>query len=259
MAVPTVSVDSKGERQLKDAPKPNVTAELPAVLKLQDTIRFDPSMYRLREEAARLLDVAGPKVGFGKFPNGPADLEEFSACESVFSSFKFEKHWRQCVASAEEFLEEYERLVCEVVCPHMKSLMGVEAADKRTTFFYQFPPTLRLQPGPSKQYRRVHRDAEYGHQDGEVNFWLPLTDMAKTGVTLWTEETPDADDFRAVDLNIGDICMFHGTLCRHYVPANESTHTRVSMDFRIGVDDCFDEAWTLKGIQHVHPRRRIVL
>ena len=44
-------------------------------------------------------------------------------------------------------------------------------------FYYQFPPTLRLQPGPSSRIGgRAHCDADYGHQDGEVNFWLPLTD-----------------------------------------------------------------------------------
>ena len=44
-------------------------------------------------------------------------------------------------------------------------------------FYYQFPPTLRLQPGPSSRIGgRAHCDANYGHQDGEVNFWLPLTD-----------------------------------------------------------------------------------
>ena len=34
---------------------------------------------------------------------------------------------------------------------------------------------MRIQPGPSEHYGRTHRDAEYGHQPGEINFWLQLT------------------------------------------------------------------------------------
>ena len=54
------------------------------------------------------------------------------------------------------------------------------------TFYVQRPPTLRLQPGPSAFSVRPHSDAEYGHQPGELNFWVPLTDaVCDTGL-----ETP---------------------------------------------------------------------
>ena len=32
----------------------------------------------------------------------------------------------------------------------------------------------------------LHSDADYGHQEGEINFWLPLTDV-KSNNTLWAE------------------------------------------------------------------------
>ena len=58
--------------------------------------------------------------------------------------------------------------------------------DEPLTFYVQRPPTLRLQPGPSAFTVRPHNDAEYGHQPGELNFWLPLTDaVCDTGL-----ETP---------------------------------------------------------------------
>ena len=37
--------------------------------------------------------------------------------------------------------------------------------------------------------------------------------------------------------------MFHGTLVRHFVPPNRTEHTRVSLDFRIGVGQYFDPGW----------------
>eukprot|EP00415_Alexandrium_ostenfeldii_P004271 UN4271 len=112
------------------------------------------------------------------------------------------------------------------------------------SFFYQFPPTLRLQPGPSLKARCVHRDAEFGHQVGEVNFWMPLTDYSRTRTTLWVESRPDAGDFLPLEIEYGAIAMFHGTLCRHSVPPNTTHCTRVSLDFRIGVGAFFDPAWT---------------
>ena len=63
---------------------------------------------------------------------------------------------------------------------------GAASTDEPLTFYVQRPPTLRLQPGPSAFTVRPHNDAEYGHQPGELNFWLPLTDaVCDTGL-----ETP---------------------------------------------------------------------
>ena len=59
----------------------------------------------------------------------------------------------------------------EVVIPSLKARLAEicpETASNNTTFYYQWPPTLRIQPGPSTRYVRAHNDAEYGHQNGEV-------------------------------------------------------------------------------------------
>ena len=36
---------------------------------------------------------------------------------------------------------------------------------------------------------RPHNDMEYGHQNGELNMWVPLTDRVLTGVDLCSERT----------------------------------------------------------------------
>lgn len=248
---------TKGERSVEAAQQPNIFQELPSALRVEERISFDPVLYNLRAETTKLLEYAGPQVGFGRFERDAKEIEEFTANEAVFNSFKYEKQWRRCVREAEGFLHAYERLVEEIICPRLKSKLGADTTP--TTFFYQHPPTLRLQPGPSGQFRRVHRDAEYGHQVGEVNFWMPLTDPTKTRVTLWIESAPNVGDFHPIELAYGDVGMFHGTLCRHMVPANESSFTRVSMDFRIGVGPCFDPTWSLRGISHLHTRKQFVL
>lgn len=249
-----LACNTKGERMLQASQQPSVAAELPDPLRKEHILRFDSSRYDLRSAAVAMLESAGPLFGFGSFDTdaGTKCLEHFRAKEECFSSFKVEKQWRQCVAQDPGFLAVYERLVCEVVCPHLKAKTGDEAP---ITFYYQFPPTLRLQPGPSQQFRRVHRDAEYGHQTGEINFWMPLTDYSRTGTTLWVESVPGAGDFRPMEVEYGAIVAFHGTLCRHSVPPNASTCTRVSVDFRVGVGAFYDNSWTLEGIGHAHSRR----
>merc|ERR1712070_764562 len=127
---------------------------------------------------------------------------------------------RKCVRNADAFLAVYEKLVQEVVCPYLKAKLG---GSTRISFYYQYPPTLRIQPGPSQSARRVHEDAQYGHQEGELNFWMPITYFSKTQTTLWVESAAGAADFHPFMLEYGEIGMFHGTLCRHCVPPNVAT------------------------------------
>jgi len=260
--------NTKGERVLTSCPGPKSVDELPASLREETVVGFDIARYDLRGEASVMLSRAGPAAGFGWFDEGTDRercLEDFHCKAECFSSFRVEQQWRQCVAEAEQFLAVYEQLVQEVVCPNLKAKLDDNGEAKlddngeATIFYYQWPPTLRLQPGPSDRYRRVHRDAEYGHQVGEINFWLPLTDYAKTGTTLWVESAPNLGDFHPLEITHGSIACFHGTLCRHSVPANTSPKTRVSMDFRIGIRPYFDPAWTLKGIDHDHSRRLCIV
>lgn len=47
--------------------------------------------------------------------------------------------------------------------------------------------------------------------------------------------------------------------CWHHVPANSTAHTRMSLDFRIGVEGYFDPKWTMRGTKADHNRREVVL
>jgi len=97
-----------------------------------------------------------------------------------------------------------------------------------------------LQPGPGWAHVKPHNDLEYGHQYGELNFWVPFTDRDKTGVDLWCESKFGADDYHPIVAKPGQVIAFHGSACRHYVNRNKSDQTRVSMDFRVGVEGFFD-------------------
>lgn len=182
-------------------------------------------------------------------------LEDLAANVDVFRNFKTRQQFlERAVAADSNFLNVYERLILEVVLPYLaKGLRSHH--ETQLSFHYQYPPTLRVQPGPSPQFGRVHRDAEYGHQDGEINFWMPLSDYNLTQTTLFVETSFGSDDFHPLDINYGQIARFHGTQARHYAPPNRSAFTRVSLDFRIGVSRFFDPTWRLDVVKLQHGRK----
>ena len=96
-------------------------------------------------------------------------------------------------------------------------------------------------------------------QNGELNFWLPLTSRGKTGVDLFCELKPGSGDYRPLKVEYGEVASFHGSSCRHYVNPNRSPFTRVSLDFRVGVGGYFDPGWRMNGTTNDHDRRKVTL
>lgn len=167
------------------------------------------------------------------------------------------------IGTDELFLSTFDRIVMEVVLPWLKAHLAecgfLDDEVTPTTFYYQRPPTLRLQPGPSKAVVKPHCDSIYGHQDGELNFWLPLMDNDLTGTYLWAESMPNRGDYRPLKVKYGEIASFHGSYCRHYVPANLTSYTRASIDFRVGIQGLFDPEWEMIGTRADHNRREVKL
>jgi len=167
------------------------------------------------------------------------------------------------ISTDEVFLDTFDRIVMEVVLPWLKERLvecGYVGSDTvETTFYYQRPPTLRLQPGPSRAVVKPHCDSIYGHQDGELNFWLPLMNNDLTGTYLWAESMPNKGDYHPLKVQYGEIAAFHGSYCRHYVPANETSRTRASLDFRVGIQGLFDPDWSMIGTRADHNRCKVTL
>ena len=192
-------------------------------------------------------------------------------CESA------QKYLSDQVASNESFLKVFDQFVMEVVLPYVKhkliSATSSTTADSDETddnndnassqpsykFYYQRPPTLRIQPGPGWAKVKPHNDAEYGHQNGELNIWVPLTDRQKTGVDLWSETVPGQEDYHPIPARIGQVISFHGSSRKHYVNPNSTPNSRVSLDFRIGVSGYFDPYWQMKGTTNDHGRKEFTL
>ena len=105
-----------------------------------------------------------------------------------------------------------------------------------------------------KTLGKLHNDAEFGHQGGEFNFWMPFVPTDITS-TLWAETVPGKGDFYPFHpLEPGEVMRFPGTFCRHFAKANISGKTRVSIDFRCSVSSCFDPAYlgrAIMGRRHI--------
>lgn len=203
--------------------------------------------------AARLEDFRVPILAVTREANK-------GRCESV------QQYLSDAVLADDSFLAVFDTFVAEHILPHLKARLIREGVFPvvagsgelpTVTFYYQRPPTLRLQPGPARAFVVPHRDADYGHQPGELNFWVPLTDRRVTGIDLWTESDEDAGDYSPLAAELGEAASFHGTGCRHYVNRNATVNTRVSLDFRIGVAPFYDPGWTMIGTHADHSRRKV--
>lgn len=93
-------------------------------------------------------------------------------------------------------------------------------------------PTFRVAMPGSTAVREYHTDGDYRHQQGTVNFWVPLTDAYDTN-TIWLESEPGRGDYKPVTMEPGEMLRFDGVNLRHGNEKNDTGRTRVSFDFRV--------------------------
>jgi hypothetical protein len=115
----------------------------------------------------------------------------------------------------------YERFLREVVAPAYDEDLCVQ---RIPTFRIHYPGTIAV--------REFHRDSDYNHQSGVMNYWLPLTPAFATN-TIWVESEPGSADFAPVGLDPGQVLRFSAVRLRHGNHANHTSVTRVSFDFRV--------------------------
>lgn len=129
--------------------------------------------------------------------------------------------------------ECYLRFLREVVRPAVYAGLGLEQKDGGCAILYQRDPNFRCHL-PNTGHLLVHRhcDADYHHQQNEVNFWVPITRSFGNN-TLWSESAPGKNDFHPFELEVGEMKQFWGNQCNHYTVANDTDHTRITIDFRV--------------------------
>jgi hypothetical protein len=93
-------------------------------------------------------------------------------------------------------------------------------------------PSFRVHYPHATASREFHRDSDYNHQPGTVNYWMPLTEAFETN-SVWIETEPGAEEFHPVRLTPGHILRFDALRLKHGSLPNETGLSRVSFDFRV--------------------------
>lgn len=109
---------------------------------------------------------------------------------------------------------------------HLASQLGY------SEIIYQKIPTFRTHLTNNLGVGEWHRDRTYNHGVTEVNFWMPFTDTNEFN-TIWMESREGQEDFMPYTVKYGEILVFDGANLLHGNKTNESSTTRVSVDFRL--------------------------
>lgn len=153
-----------------------------------------------------LSDMAEVDRGFT--PEAGADLGDTVAHRTFYAGF-------------EDLRDLYQDFVVARIFPLFQQSICVQ----RT-------PTFRIAYPGGVAVREFHVDADYNHQHGTVNFWLPVTRAFDTN-TMWMESAPGRGDYQPANLRPGQVLEFDATLLRHGNRPNTTESTRVSFDFRV--------------------------
>jgi len=129
-------------------------------------------------------------------------------------------------------LEMYEDMIKHYIAPMFKD--DVIVYQKRPTFRVQLPNNTAVPSdlGGDPERPGLHRDSDFNHPLGEINFWVPFTQTLEDN-TVWTESEVDKGDFHPILTDNGNMLRFYGNQVMHYNKINVSGRTRVSFDFRV--------------------------
>ena len=103
---------------------------------------------------------------------------------------------------------------------------------------FQFPPSFRCHLSGAGTASAFHRDGDpkYGIKAHTLNAWIPLTRVYGNN-SIHIESAVDREDYRAVEMEPGNLLVFDGLNLRHGSYPNDTPVSRVSLDIRFGLAD----------------------
>jgi hypothetical protein len=82
----------------------------------------------------------------------------------------------------------------------------------------------------------LHKDADFGHHESEINFIIPITEMFETN-SIYYEPYENSnlskDDYSNLKLNTNEYFIGKFNKLLHFNKINKTGFTRISLDFRI--------------------------
>lgn len=160
---------------------------LPDDMRKEVVFDYDESIVNMRQALVDLLSSGEASVigGWCDDVNDVQRLEDFRVPIASLTpapkaknkknthsgnGIQAQKSLSDLVVGDETFMEAFDAFVYKVALPHMKIRLQEcqHSSDNANidyddmVFYYQRPPTIRIQPGPSNRYVRTHRDSDYG-------------------------------------------------------------------------------------------------
>ena len=112
-----------------------------------------------------------------------------------------------------------------------------------TSVYIQKTPTLRVHFPSNLAVSAMHKDGDYFHPQGEVNYWLPLTEVFGNN-GFWIESEPGKADYKPIaPMKVGQVLRFNGNRCNHFNKENDTGVTRASLDFRVVPGSLYSTLW----------------
>lgn len=131
------------------------------------------------------------------------------------------------------FLETYKRFVQYVANQYFPDMKII----------YQTKPTFRVQAPNNIAVAKWHKDKAYNHSSNEINVFLPLTKAFDTN-TIWSESEEDKGDYSPMNAEVGEFYIWNGANLMHGNKENTTGLSRVSVDFRLILENDFDYTGT---------------
>ena len=123
----------------------------------------------------------------------------------------------------DDFVDLYDKFIHDIVYCNIFN---------KCPIVYQKYPTFRIQLPNNLSVGGWHKDADYNHPEGEINFKVAFTDAYNTSA-MWTETEPGKGDFIPLNMKPGEVVSFNGNQCIHGNKVNKTKKTRVDFDFRV--------------------------
>jgi hypothetical protein len=114
---------------------------------------------------------------------------------------------------------------------YRKFVTGVVAEVLPGPFYYQAVPTFRVHLPGNLAVGEFHTDRRFGHPNGEITFWVPLTPAFGTN-SLLVETGLGTGRFDPVIAGPGQVFVFDAGNLEHGNVLNDTGATRASFDFR---------------------------
>lgn len=180
-------------------------------------------------------------------------IEEFLACTELEKIHLVDRFEKQLTSSEEgygdqkqklhrmfydkldvdvRFINTYEKFIKEVIKPLFQE-----------EIYYQRYPTFRIHQPDNICVFKWHRDKDFGHNEKEINFFMPLT-KAYDSNTIWVEKLIGAGeaDAEPLEADYGELIQWYGAKFYHGNKNNNTGKTRISFDFRVLMKRDFDDS-----------------